>query len=160
MTSSRACWRRRPPHGTKAISPRSWAVLEQPRSASLSDGVVIKGWREALKRYQSQYPTAADMGQLSTSDPDVKTVTDDVAIVTGRYAVTAPSGVGTGTFSLVMKQFDGRWRIVHDTSTSDAPPANWLICELDPGLRRGERFECVGLYSQRQAHPGRKSGST
>ncbi|MCA8889488.1 MAG: DUF4440 domain-containing protein [Parvularculaceae bacterium] len=90
----------------------------------VSDGVVIKGWREALKRYQSQYPTAADMGQLSTSDLDVKTVTDDVAIVTGRYAVTAPSGVGTGTFSLVMKQFDGRWRIVHDTSTSDAPPAN------------------------------------
>ncbi len=90
----------------------------------VSDGLIIKGWREALKRYQSQYPTPAEMGQLSTSDIDVKTVTNDVAIVTGRFAVTAPSGVGTGTFSLVMKQFDGRWRIVHDTSTSDAPPAN------------------------------------
>jgi ketosteroid isomerase-like protein len=44
----------------------------------------------------------------------------EVATVVGRYALNAGPTAMTGAMTVVMKQAEGRWRIVQDTRIRDA----------------------------------------
>ncbi len=80
---------------------------------------MTKGWSSTLKRYREDYASDEGLGRLSVDKTDVEMITDDVAIVTGRFNHNK-SGVNTGgAFSLVWKRINGQWRIVHDHSTAD-----------------------------------------
>ncbi|MEX0645376.1 MAG: nuclear transport factor 2 family protein [Parvularculaceae bacterium] len=83
---------------------------------------VSKGWNQTLKRYRERYGDGAALGRLSFDGLDVQMVTDDVAVVVGRFALARSEAVETGAFTLVMRRFDGLWRIVHDHSVGDPPP--------------------------------------
>jgi len=48
-------------------------------------------------------------------------ITEDVAVVVGRFNLQRQAQFNTGIFSLVMKQIDGAWRIVHDHTVADQP---------------------------------------
>ncbi|MEM8936146.1 MAG: DUF4440 domain-containing protein [Pseudomonadota bacterium] len=87
----------------------------------LSDGNVVRGWPALMNRYRSVYGRGDSLGRLGFDRMDVDMITDEVAVVVGRYNHFRDGQVSTGIYSLVMKQIDGAWRIVHDHTASDAP---------------------------------------
>ena len=80
---------------------------------------VTRGWSRTLKRYRARYGEGAEMGELAFDKVDVKMVTDDVAVVVGRFALARAGVEDSGVFSLVMKRMRDRWRIVHDHTVGD-----------------------------------------
>ena len=86
----------------------------------VADDKVTKGWSAASRRYKDLYTDDDGLGRMSYNDMDVSMVTDDLAIVTGRYAHAGAEETDSGAFSLVMRQAGGVWRIVHDHMVVDA----------------------------------------
>ncbi len=74
---------------------------------------ITKGWAQTLRRYRSEYTDGGDLGELDLDRIDVNLVTDDVAVVTGRFKHDGAEET-SGVFSLVMRRDNGAWRIVHD----------------------------------------------
>lgn len=84
---------------------------------------ITKGWSATQKRYRDRYAGGEGLGQLSFDNIDVKMITDDVAVTTGRFNLDHNGETSTGVFSLVLRRDDGAWRIVHDHTSPD-PGAN------------------------------------
>lgn len=84
---------------------------------------ITKGWSSTMKRYRDRYADDSGLGQLSFEKTDVEMITDDVAVVTGRFNHVKNQEASSGAFTLVMKRMGGVWRIVHDHTAGD-PPRN------------------------------------
>ena len=84
---------------------------------------ITKGWASTMKRYRERYADDSGLGQLSFEKTDVEMITDDVAVVTGRYNHVKNEEASSGAYTLVMKRIGGVWRIVHDHTVGD-PPRN------------------------------------
>jgi uncharacterized protein (TIGR02246 family) len=79
------------------------------------------GYQMILERYQRNYGTREAMGELTFSDPDVRMLGRDHAVVTGRFHLTrtqAGGGEAAGVFSLVLEKKAGEWKIVLDHTSS------------------------------------------
>lgn len=88
----------------------------------VKDTVVTTGWRDVRKFYEQDIAANAGMGRLSFADIDVKLTSPEVATVVGRYTLAREGVAASGVMTLVMKQVDGRWRIVQDTRVANAAP--------------------------------------
>ena len=97
---------------------------KSPDLRFVSGTEVTGGWSKTLKRYRARYGTGAELGELSFKNLDVEMVTDDVAVVVGRFNLQRQEQLDTGVFTLVMRRFEGRWRIVHDHTVADAREAS------------------------------------
>jgi uncharacterized protein (TIGR02246 family) len=97
---------------------------KDPELKFVSGSTVAKGWKETMNRYRTLYGEGSAMGRMTLDGLDVDLVTDDVATVVGRYRVARADATDVGVFTLVMKRFDGLWRIVHDHSAPEAPKTN------------------------------------
>jgi len=93
---------------------------QSPSVRLVNGGVVVNGIVALRKHYQAQVQAAGAMGRLIFSDLDVSLTAPDVATVLGRFAQETGLARTTGGVTLVMKQTDGRWRIVQDTRVRDA----------------------------------------
>ena len=80
---------------------------------------ITKGWASTMKRYRENYENDAGYGQLSLEKFDVQEMTNDVAVVTGRFNLVNDDVTSSGTFTLVMQRIKGVWRIVHDHTVAD-----------------------------------------
>jgi beta-aspartyl-peptidase (threonine type) len=80
------------------------------------------GWKEAERRYKARYRGPEEFGRLTHEAIEVAMVDPATARVTGRYRHEQAGATTSGRFILTMKDFDGRWRIVHDQTTPDAAP--------------------------------------
>ncbi len=89
----------------------------------VSGGEITKGWSATMKRYRERYADGNGLGHLGLGQMDVQLVTDDVAVVTGRFTHTRDAAPTSGFFSLVMRRDRGAWRIVHDHTVLDSTPA-------------------------------------
>ena len=76
------------------------------------------GWENTLKRYKKSYPDKEAMGRLSFSDVDITVISNDAALVFGRWTLRYPDKEKTGLYTLLLRKFDEGWRIVHDHSSS------------------------------------------
>jgi len=85
-----------------------------------SGGKVTRGWQATLDRYHQRYPTREAMGRLSFSDIEVTLPGPSVTLVLGRWRLERAEPIG-GAFSLVLRKVDGRWVIIHDHTSTDAP---------------------------------------
>lgn len=89
----------------------------------LSGGTVRRGWDEALAGYLRGYPDTSAMGTLTFSSLTVHPVTDDRALVWGRWQLQRDGdeeGEGPGgLFTLFAVQTPDGWRIVHDHTSSN-----------------------------------------
>ncbi len=85
----------------------------------VSDRNITKGWEATMKRYRERYGGGAGLGRLGLEKMDVQLVTADVAVITGRFIHAKDGQSSSGVFSLVMKQENGAWRIVHDHTVAD-----------------------------------------
>ncbi len=92
---------------------------KSPDLRFVSGTQVTRGWAPTMKRYRERYGEA-DLGRLAFDKLEVEFVTDEVAVVVGRFDLKREAGDSSGTFTLVMKAFNGAWRIVHDHTTADA----------------------------------------
>jgi ketosteroid isomerase-like protein len=82
-----------------------------------------KGYRPILERYKQAYSSAAQMGQLSFTDIDVRLLPSgcgkpELALVTGRFHLERKAkGAATkddGIFSLVWRKGPQGWKIILD----------------------------------------------
>jgi uncharacterized protein (TIGR02246 family) len=88
-----------------------------------SGGAVQRGWQTTLDRYRASYGTSPEtMGRLTFSDLEVHPLGPGAAWALGRWGLEHGDGgkVG-GVFSLVFREIDGRWVIVHDHTSVAAP---------------------------------------
>ncbi len=82
---------------------------------------VSRGTEKILERYRRSFPDRAHMGKLTFSELHARSLTPELAIVTGRFTLdrTAEGGGGsTGLFTLVLRKGDAGWRIIHDHTSS------------------------------------------
>lgn len=82
-----------------------------------SGGKTTRGWKATKERYHLRYPTKEKMGQLTFSKLEVSVLEETSAMVLGRWHLKRADDELEGNFSLVFRQIDGRWVIVHDHSS-------------------------------------------
>jgi beta-aspartyl-peptidase (threonine type) len=87
-----------------------------------SGGRIQKGWEATLAKYRRTYPTKERMGKLTFSSVEVHRLSPGSAWVFGRWEITRQANPAGGVFTLVLKQFSGDWKIVHDHTSVDPPP--------------------------------------
>ena len=91
------------------------------RSDSLrfaSGGSVNYGWQPVLERYKQRYQDKAAMGKLTFSELDITVISNDAAIVFGRFTLERENDQPTGLFTLLFRKTKDGWRIVHDHTSS------------------------------------------
>jgi len=89
---------------------------EQLRFAS--GGSITRGWQATRDRYHARYSDRTIMGTLAFTDLEVDLLSSDAAIVHGAWALERETDRPNGLFTLVLRQMDGRWKVVSDTTTS------------------------------------------
>lgn len=77
---------------------------------------VTKGWQNTLERYNKSYPTKEHFGQLRLTSNEISKINAGVYSVFGEYHLTRTVGDTQGIFMLVLKNIDGAWKIIADTS--------------------------------------------
>ncbi len=82
-----------------------------------SGGTVNRGWQATFKKYSTKYDTPEKMGRLMFSDVEVTIISETSAWVLGTWELVRRSDHPRGIFTLVMKRFDGGWKIIHDHTT-------------------------------------------
>ena len=91
------------------------------RSDSLrfaSGGKVSYGWESTLERYKNGYPDKSAMGLLTFSEIDITVISRDAAYVFGRWELQKENENPWGLFTLIFRQTNDGWRIVHDHTSS------------------------------------------
>jgi TonB family protein len=96
-----------------------------PNTEFVSGDTITRGWQQVLDRYKQRYDTRDKMGGLTFSDLKITVLSNDAALVLGRWRlqrVTSPSlrtnGEPHGTFTLLFRKTKAGWRIVHDHTSS------------------------------------------
>ena len=79
---------------------------------------VYYGWQTTLERYQRTYPDPSAMGRLTFSRISVRIISREAAMVFGRYTLERENDMPTGLFTLLFKQIERNWKIVHDHTSS------------------------------------------
>src|SRR5689334_11713152 len=74
-----------------------------------------QGWDKAFERYKKRYQgEGKEMGKLAFSELEVQRLSPEFAIVKGRWNVELKQETLSGLFTLVMKNTDQGWVIIHD----------------------------------------------
>jgi len=85
-----------------------------PETSFLSGDNLTKGWQTVLDRYKTKYDTREKMGVLSFSDLEIRMLSNDSALVTGRWMLKRAGDEPHGRFSLIFRRTKNGWRIIHD----------------------------------------------
>ncbi len=85
-----------------------------------SGGEVERGWTATRDRYKRRYPDRQSMGTLKFSELEVQPLDEQVALMLGRWHLDRDNPIG-GNFSLVWKNLNGRWLIIHDHTSVKNP---------------------------------------
>lgn len=80
-------------------------------------GKTTRGWQATLDNYKKSYPSDK-MGQLKFDHLEFSTLGPQAMLVLGQWHLNKDGLKKDGNFSLVFKNFDKRWLIVHDHSSS------------------------------------------
>ena len=88
-----------------------------------SGGNVTYGWETTLNRYKKSYPDKEAMGKLLFSNIDVKILSENSALVFGKWELQRDKNHPWGLFTLIFKKSGCGWRIIHD-HTSAVPEKN------------------------------------
>jgi len=83
---------------------------------------VLKGYSSVLARYKHQYPDRGAMGQLRFTELEVRMLSTEHGVVTGRFSLTRiheAGGPAAGVFSLVLRHTNTGWKIIHDHTSRE-----------------------------------------
>lgn len=84
----------------------------------ISGDVLTRGWKTVRDRYAKKYNNREKMGTLSFSEVNVTPLASDAALVTGRWKLTRKGDKPHGRFTLIFRQTNEGWRIVHDHTSA------------------------------------------
>ncbi len=76
----------------------------------------LHGWGTLLAMYKKKY-AGANMGQLDFTDIEIHVIDRSNAYVLGRWTVVTADTSKQGLFTLLFRQVDGEWKIIHDHSS-------------------------------------------
>lgn len=83
-----------------------------------SGGTVTFGWNNMLSRYQRRYSTKDSMGTLIFTGISVELLSNESALAFGVWRLKREKDQPWGLFTLLFKNINGEWRIVHDHTSS------------------------------------------
>lgn len=75
---------------------------------------ITSGWQSTLEGYKLRYPDVAAMGETRFEIMQIRALSDDVSLATGKYFLTRESGDLKGIFSVILRKIDGKWVVVYD----------------------------------------------
>ncbi len=71
-------------------------------------------------RYQKKYSDRAKMGVLTFSSVEITPLSNDAAVVLGRWKLRRALDQPHGRFTLIFRKTADGWRIVHDHTSAAA----------------------------------------
>ena len=80
----------------------------------ISGDKLTRGWQAARDRYKKKYDSREKMGTLTFSELKITRLSDDAALVIGRWRLVRQSDKPHGRFTLLFRRTPEGWRIVHD----------------------------------------------
>jgi len=89
-----------------------------PNTEFVGGDSITRGWQEVLDRYKKRYDTREKMGTLTFSDLEITVLSEDAALVLGRWHLKRATDEPHGTFTLLFRKTKAGWKIVHDHSSS------------------------------------------
>jgi uncharacterized protein (TIGR02246 family) len=89
-----------------------------PETIFVSGDTVTHGWQTVLERYKKGYATREKMGTLNFSELEIKVISKDAAVATGRWQLARAGDTPHGRFTLIFRKVAEGWRIVHDHTSS------------------------------------------
>jgi ketosteroid isomerase-like protein len=78
---------------------------------------VNRGYKQLLERYQSRYPSKANMGKLDFTDLEITLLSEKSAVVVGKWQLfrdEAGGGNVGGYFTLIVEKTGAGWKIILD----------------------------------------------
>jgi uncharacterized protein (TIGR02246 family) len=84
----------------------------------VSGDEITRGSQTILERYKKKYSDRAKMGTLTFSDLEITPLSDNAAVVLGRWSLKRASDEPHGRFTLLFRKTPDGWRIVHDHTSS------------------------------------------
>ena len=78
---------------------------------------VTNGWQATLDNYKRSYPDKKAMGKLHFTIIKTEKLSDNVALVIGKWHLSRETKDLEGHFSLTWKKIDGEWVIIADHSS-------------------------------------------
>ncbi|MEN8152942.1 MAG: nuclear transport factor 2 family protein [Acidobacteriota bacterium] len=91
---------------------------KSPELRFAGNGGVTYGWETTLKRYKKGYPNKEAMGFLTFSDVKITVISEDAALVFGKWKLKREKDEPNGVYTLLFRKVKAGWRIVHDHSSS------------------------------------------
>ena len=93
-----------------------YAKIDSLRFAS--GGSIYYGWDAMLERYRTSYPDRDAMGILTFPTLDITVLSNDAALVFGKYSLQRKADDPWGWFTLLFREREDGWRIVHDHTSA------------------------------------------
>ncbi len=78
---------------------------------------ITYGWKQTLENYKKGYPSKEHMGILTFKLLEFDQLAKDVFLVIGEFHLKRTVGDANGMFSIILKQIDGKWKIIADHSS-------------------------------------------
>ena len=75
---------------------------------------LTRGWQTVSDRYKKKYDSREKMGTLTFSELKITRLSDDSALVIGRWRLARKGDNPHGRFTLLFRRTLDGWRIVHD----------------------------------------------
>jgi ketosteroid isomerase-like protein len=89
-----------------------------PKTEFVGGDSISRGWQTVLDRYKKKYNSREKMGTLTFSEVEITLLSEDAALVLGRWRLQRASDEPHGTFTLLFRKTKAGWKIVHDHSSS------------------------------------------
>jgi ketosteroid isomerase-like protein len=89
-----------------------------PKTEFVGGDSISRGWQTVLDRYKKKYNSREKMGTLTFSEVEITLLSEDAALVLGRWRLRRASDEPHGTFTLLFRKTKAGWKIVHDHSSS------------------------------------------
>jgi uncharacterized protein (TIGR02246 family) len=96
------------------------AYEDSPDTTFIGREVTRGGTQAILERYRRTYPSRDAMGTLTFSEIEIRTLSADVVLATGKYELKRTSAAGgdaSGRFTLILRRTPAGWKIIHDHSS-------------------------------------------
>jgi beta-aspartyl-peptidase (threonine type) len=96
-----------------------------PKVVFQSGGERSDGFDAMRDRYRKRYQgEGREMGRLEFQNVEIETLGEETGFARGRWQLTMSDGSRPGgLFTVILRKFPDGWKIVHDHTSADAPPA-------------------------------------
>ena len=84
----------------------------------LSGDSLTRGWQTVHDRYQKNYSSREKMGTLTFSDLETTVLSSNMVMVIGRWHLQRSNDQPHGRFTLIFRNSNQGWRILHDHTSS------------------------------------------